>query len=81
MSEELNTFEVIKPFKYGGKLYERGEQWKPQGGLYDAQLISTEHYVLPVRDKEAERAKKVKEATARMKKIKAGTSRRKKHGS
>ena len=39
-------FKAKKSFKYGGKVYEVGDEWKPAGKKYDAQI--KEHLVYTV---------------------------------
>ena len=60
------AFEVIKPFKYNGKNYEIGEEWKPEGGAWDRLLIGQKQFVLPVENIEDLRAKKVEQANVRL---------------
>ena len=62
----LPAFEVIKPFKYAGKQYEKGEEWKPLGGTWDKLIMSQKEYVLPVEDTKETRAQKVKQANVRL---------------
>ena len=37
---EHGTFIVSKPFKYGGKMLNIGDPWKPGAGKYDRQIIA-----------------------------------------
>ena len=62
----LPAFEVIKPFKYNGKMFEVGQEWKPEGGTWDKLLMEQKEYVLPVENTKEIRAKKVEQATARL---------------
>lgn len=64
--ESQPAYEVIKDFKYQDKMYLRGEEWKPLGGIWDRQLIAQQEYVLAVEDTDKIRAEKAKQATARL---------------
>ena len=62
----LPAFEVIKPFKYAGKSYEVGDEWKPLGGTWDKLIMTQKEYVLPVENTQESRAKKVEQANHRL---------------
>lgn len=50
-------YRVKRAFSYGGKRYEQGEIWEPQGGKWDNQIISNGTVVmerLPSEDVETE---------------------------
>ncbi len=36
---------VASPFKYGGRLYQEGEDWTPTGGAWDKQIIEQKKLV------------------------------------
>jgi hypothetical protein len=55
-------YKVRKAFKYNGINYKVGEDWQPAGGLYDEILIEQGRHVILMKDRKAERAKKVKRA-------------------
>ena len=38
-------YEVLKPFKYGGRTLRPGDEFIPNGGRFDAQLIATGKFV------------------------------------
>ena len=56
------TYRVRKLFKYNGKMYQPGDAWKPEDGLYDQELIEQGRFVTLTKDRKAERATKVKRA-------------------
>lgn len=60
------AYEVIKPFKYNGRMYQRGEEWKPEGGAWDRLIMKQGEHVLPIEDKEQIRVEKVQQATKRL---------------
>lgn len=39
------VLDVIKDFKYAGKEYKKGDEWSPEGGIWDEQLIDQQEYV------------------------------------
>jgi len=47
-AKKQGDYEVLRPFKYDGKDYKRGERWSPSGGKYDEPFIAQAKYVLPV---------------------------------
>jgi hypothetical protein len=60
--EMTEFYRVRKEFKYNGKIYKVGEEWKPADGLYDKELIEQGRFVTLTKDRKAERATKVKRA-------------------
>ena len=39
------THEVVRPFKYGDKELDRGDEWLPNGGKWDEEIIEQQKYV------------------------------------
>jgi hypothetical protein len=56
------TYRVRNKFKYNKKEYKPGDSWKPEGGLYDQEIIEQGRLVTLTKDRKAERATKVKRA-------------------
>lgn len=52
-------YQATKQFKYKGKTYQPGDEWVPDGGLFDDEMIEQGRFVVPVKDRALERAKKV----------------------